>query len=99
MTAKKIETNGTATEELNARSVPRARPSASSKQPKPTKKAQLSGLLARRKGATIAQIEAALDWQPHTIRAAISGLRKAGAEVSLERGGKVPAYRLVPAAE
>ena len=36
-----------------------------------------------------------LGWQPHTVRAAISGLRKGGAEVTSTGDGKVPAYRIV----
>ncbi len=43
-----------------------------------TRPAQLRKLLTRKSGATIAQIQSAFGWQPHTARAAISGLRKAG---------------------
>ena len=62
-----------------------------------SKKAQLEGLLARPRGATMVQIEKNLGWQPHTIRAAISRLRKDGAEVSLDRSGRTPSYRIIRA--
>jgi len=60
---------------------------------RPIKKAQLSGMLSRQKGATMAQLEKALAWQPHTVRAAISGLRKSGMNVVLDRTGKTPTYK------
>lgn len=58
-----------------------------------SKNARLEGLLNRSRGATIGQLQKALHWQPHTIRAAISQLRKDGAEITLDRSGKTPAYR------
>ena len=62
--------------------------------PTASKKARLEALLVRPKGATMAQIEKSLGWQPHTVRAAISRLRKSGTEVSLDRSGKTPTYRI-----
>ena len=59
-----------------------------------SKKAHLEGLLGRTRGATIGQLQKALGWQPHTIRAAISRLRKDGTEITLDRSGKTPAYRM-----
>lgn len=60
-----------------------------------SKKARLERLLNRPRGATIGQLQKALGWQPHTIRAAISRLRKSGADVTLDRSGRTPAYRIV----
>ena len=59
-------------------------PSASGAEQPPasTKRAQLIGLLERPEGATVAQIGQRLGWLPHTVRAAITGLRKAGREVT-----------------
>ena len=37
---------------------------------------QLQGMLRRKEGATIAQIATALEWQPHSVRGAISGSLK-----------------------
>lgn len=59
-----------------------------------SKKARLVGFLERPRGATIGQLQKALGWQPHTIRAAISRLRKDGAEITLDRSGKTPTYRI-----
>ena len=59
-----------------------------------TKTARLEALLRRPRGATMPQLERNLGWQPHTVRAAISRLRKGGAKVVLEQSGKTPAYRI-----
>ena len=59
-----------------------------------SKRARLEGFLSRPRGATIGQLQKALGWQPHTIRAAISRLRKSGADVTLDRGGRTPTYRI-----
>jgi biotin operon repressor len=61
-----------------------------------TKSEDLRKLLSRRKGATGAQVQKQLGWQPHTVRAAISRLRTAGASVELDRSGRVARYRLLP---
>ena len=66
-----------------------------STQPKLSKKVRLEAMLRRPKGATQKQLEKGLGWQPHTVRAAISRLRKEGADVLLDRSGKTPAYRVV----
>ena len=41
-----------------------------------TKISQLESMLRCKEGATIAQIATALDWQPHSVRGAISGSLK-----------------------
>ena len=50
-----------------------------------TKMARVVGLLQRDRGATLAEIIAATDWLPHTTRAALTGLRKRGYVVTLDR--------------
>lgn len=63
-----------------------------------TKIDTLVKLISRKSGATIEQIEKATSWQPHTVRAAISRLRKRGMTVLLSqaaKGGK--AYKATPA--
>ncbi len=52
----------------------------------PTKSATILKLLGRPKGASISQLQTATDWQAHSIRAALTGLRKKGHEI--ERSGK-----------
>ena len=56
-------------------------------------------LLARIRGATIAEMQAATGWQPHSTRAFLSGLRKAGRALQKEeRKSGETSYRLVAAA-
>ena len=62
--------------------------------PKLTKTARLEAMLRRPRGATQKQLETGLGWQPHTVRAAISRLRKAGAVVTLDRSVRTPTYRI-----
>ena len=63
--------------DLVAANVPDAdRPRAS------TKRALLIGMLERPEGASVAEIGRRLGWLPHTVRAAITGLRHAGREVT-----------------
>jgi len=53
-----------------------------------TKIAEVIGLLQRNRGATLDEVVAATGWLPHTSRAALTGLRKRGYDVRLERGDK-----------
>jgi hypothetical protein len=67
----------------------------------PTKKARLIALLGAKTGVTIADLAAELSWQPHTTRAALTGLRKAGHEIEKmapAEGAKQARYRLKAAA-
>ena len=64
-------------------------PNVSTKSPRGgTKMARIIGLLQRDQGATLAELIAATDWLPHTTRAALTGLRKRGYEVALDRSDK-----------
>jgi len=47
-----------------------------------TKRAMLIGMLERAQGASVTEIGQRLGWLPHTVRAAITGLRHAGREVT-----------------
>jgi hypothetical protein len=67
-----------------------------------SKLARLKAMLAAPEGASIAAIGSALAWQPHSVRAALSSLRKAGAtieRITPEAKGKAAHYRLVADAE
>jgi len=69
-----------------------------------TKSTIVTKLLTRARGATVAEVQAATGWQPHSVRAFLSGLRKAGRTlVKEERKTGETSYRLatvaVPAAE
>ena len=54
-----------------------------------TKIAQVIELLQRGDGATLAELVAATGWLPHTTRAALTGLRKRGYAVGIDRADKV----------
>lgn len=43
-----------------------------------TKAATVTKLLSRNRGATLAEVMTATSWQPHSVRAFLSGLRKKG---------------------
>ena len=53
-----------------------------------TKLALAVGLIRRDHGATLAELVAATGWLPHTTRAALTGLRKRGYAVALDRTDK-----------
>lgn len=63
--------------------------------PAPPRKSDLvNKLLRRAKGATVAELQQATDWKPHSIRAFLSGLRKKGTVLTKEqRKGGETAYR------
>lgn len=62
-----------------------------------TKQALLISLLRRPDGATVAEIQDATGWLPHSARAAITGLRKKHLPVSrARRGDGTRAYHLPP---
>ena len=52
-----------------------------------TKKAQLIRMLSRKSGADVSAISDKFGWLPHTTRAALSGLRKSGFELTSEKPG------------
>jgi predicted ArsR family transcriptional regulator len=68
---------------------------AESETPKP-KKAQLTDLLRAKGGVSVPQISEALGWQPHTVRAALTGLRKDNVAVEKlpPRDGEPTRYRI-----
>lgn len=49
-----------------------------------TKRARLIALMKRKGGVSLTAASKSLGWQPHTVRATISGLRKAGHAITLE---------------
>jgi len=67
-------------------------------EPRPTSKiASVIELLSQAAGATLAALIAATDWLPHTTRAALTGLRKRGYVLTLDRGDRQrgSVYRIV----
>ena len=57
-----------------------------------TKSAKVLTLLQREQGATLAELVEATGWQPHTIRAMLTGLRKKGHAIARGKRGDVTCY-------
>ena len=55
---------------------------------KPTKTATILKLLHRPKGASIAGLQKATGWKPHSVRAALTGLRKKGDKIERTKNAK-----------
>ena len=54
--------------------------------PRPTsKQATIAAMLQQRNGTTVTELMAATGWQSHSIRAALTGLRKAGHQIERQR--------------
>lgn len=67
--------------------------------PQPTKSATVLKLVSRPAGATLGALEKATGWQPHSVRAALTGLRKAGHAVERGKDAKgVTVYRVAKVA-
>jgi len=67
--------------------------------PRETKAAILRKLLARKTGADLAALQSATGWQPHSVRAALSGFRKAGYTIDRTLTLPNPAARLRTASQ
>lgn len=67
--------------------------------PKPTKSETILKLISRPTGASLGALEKATGWQPHSVRAALTGLRKGGHAVERGKDAKgVTVYRVTKAA-
>ena len=65
-----------------------------------SKLARLIALLERDRGATIAELIAATGWLAHTTRAALTGLRKRGYAVAIDRSDDTRgSFYRIPAGE
>lgn len=62
---------------------------------KPTKCDRLAAMLLRDEGATITDMTAATGWLPHTVRAAITGLKKLGYRIDSDKIDGLRTYRAV----
>jgi Protein of unknown function (DUF3489) len=81
-----VTTTGSQVVEATA-DVPAAAPSLSAPRGG-TKLSRVLELLQRDCGATLEELIAATDWLPHTTRAALTGLRKRGCAVTIDRHDK-----------
>ncbi|MBA3670157.1 MAG: DUF3489 domain-containing protein [Sphingomonas sp.] len=62
---------------------------------KTSKRDQLAALLLRDEGATIEQLIGALGWLPHTVRAALTGLKKLGYSIDSDKIDGLRTYRAI----
>ncbi len=60
-----------------------------------SKLAEIVGLLCREGGASIDELIATTDWQAHTVRAALTGLRKRGLNIERRREDGATRYRII----
>ena len=60
----------------------------------PTKSSAVLTLMQRDQGATLAELVEATDWQPHTTRAMLTGLRKKGHAIERRKRDDVTCYHL-----
>jgi hypothetical protein len=69
---------------------------------KESKSAAIQRLLSRKSGATLASLQKATGWQPHSVRATLSTLRKAGYTIDKlppKTDSGAVAYRITAAPE
>ena len=63
-----------------------------------TKIGKVIALLKRKQGATLDEMVKATGWQPHTTRAAMTGLKKKGHTIERDKRGEVSCYRITKSA-
>ena len=66
--------------------------------PRETKIDQVIALLQRTQGATLAEIVQATGWQPHSARAALTGLKKKGHVIAKSKRDDATCYHITEAA-
>ena len=66
--------------------------------PRPSKQSMIATMLRQKGGAPLADLMTATGWQSHSVRAALTGLRKAGHQIERQRDAAgATRYRLVAA--
>jgi DNA-binding transcriptional regulator PaaX len=63
---------------------------------KPTKRDTIQRLVSRPSGVKLATLCKATGWQTHSVRAALSALRKDGVAIARRGTGATALYRLAP---
>ncbi len=69
------------------------------KAPRKTKAALVRDLVSAPGGASLSQLMSATGWQAHTLRAALTGLRKSGLSIERRRDRDATIYRVSSPAE
>ena len=66
--------------------------------PRPTKQSMIATMLRQKGGAALADLMTATGWQSHSVRAALTGMRKTGHQIERQRDAAgATRYRLVAA--
>lgn len=74
-----------------------AKPAAQSPKPEPkTKNQQVIELLSRERGATLEEMATLANWQQHSTRSFMTGLKKKGHVIENDKIDGVRRYRIVP---
>lgn len=63
-----------------------------------TRIGKVVALLKRKEGATLEEMMEATNWQKHTTRAALTGLRKKGHTIEREKRDDASCYRITASA-
>lgn len=66
--------------------------------PPSSKIALVTEMLKRTEGANLDELVSATGWLPHSTRAALTGLRKKGHSITLDKSGERTCYRLIESA-
>ncbi|MBU0832131.1 MAG: DUF3489 domain-containing protein [Alphaproteobacteria bacterium] len=66
--------------------------------PAASKSERVLALLRREEGASLYELVSATGWLPHSTRAALTGLRKKGHAIALDKSGERACYRLIESA-
>ncbi len=92
-------TTDSRTTKARSRRARKGAPATPPAEPPPTTKLdRLAALLARREGASIADLTSATGWQPHSVRGALAGsLRRRGLVITSEKIDGVRRYRICAA--
>ena len=91
-----IETNEATTQVIEPDATGDQASAAGRSAPTTSKSDSVGKLLRRAKGATIVEMQEATAWQPHSVRAFLSGLRKKGSVLTKEqRKSGETAYRVL----
>lgn len=64
--------------------------------PPPTKHSQVVDLLSRKIGASLEEMSTLANWQPHSTRAFLTGLKKKGHLIENDKVDGVRRHRIVP---
>lgn len=95
--AETADTKTAAAEDTDA-STPPPEVEPASPEKRPTKIRQVIELLRRDLGATLEELTSATGWQPHSTRAALTGLRKKGCVIEKSKREDATCYRLMESA-